>query len=82
MPREQGDTSNLLERWAEGESWQQVAHVDPLLPNPIVGEDTRQPDRRLSSRLAYGRQLFRQLNDSQLSTGIWIWIHRNYAVLA
>ena len=53
-----GDTGNLLERWAEREPWQQVAHIDPLLPNPIVDEDTREQDRRLRSRRADGRQLF------------------------
>jgi hypothetical protein len=52
-----GDTGNLLERWAEREPGQQVAHIDPLLPNRIVGEDTRQQDRRLRSRRADGRQL-------------------------
>lgn len=37
-------------RWAERELWEQVAHVDPLVPNPSVGEFTRRQARRHSRR--------------------------------
>lgn len=56
-----GDAGNLLVRWAPRELWQQVAHVDPLLPNPTVGEYTRRQARRLSNRRADGRQLFERI---------------------
>ena len=52
------EAGNLQVRWAERDLWQQVAHVDPLLPNPTVGEYTRRQARRLSNRRVDGRQLF------------------------
>ncbi len=44
--------------WARPELWQQVAHVDPLQPNPTVGEYTRRQARRLSHRRADGKRFF------------------------
>lgn len=52
---------NLLVSWAKRELWQQVAHVDPLHPNPTVSEFTRSQARRLTNRRADGRQLFERL---------------------
>ena len=40
-------------RWAPRELWQQVAHVDPLVPNPSVSQFTRHAARRTD-----GRRLF------------------------
>ena len=39
--------------WAPRELWQQVAHVDPLVPNPSVSQFTRRAARRTD-----GRRLF------------------------
>ena len=39
--------------WAPRELWQQVAHVDPLVPNPSVSQFTRRTARRTD-----GRRLF------------------------
>ena len=39
--------------WALRELWQQVAHVDPLVPNPSVSQFTRHAARRTD-----GRRLF------------------------
>ena len=36
----------LQVRWAPRELWQQVAHVDPSVPNPTVSEFTRRSARR------------------------------------
>lgn len=47
----------LTLRWAERELWQQVAHVDPLHPNPSVGEFTRRQARRLQTKRVDGRRL-------------------------
>jgi hypothetical protein len=44
-------------RWAPRELWEQVAHVDPLVPNPSVGEFTRL-QARSASRRTDGRRLF------------------------
>ncbi|MDP4831565.1 MAG: hypothetical protein NWR59_08650 [Cyanobium sp. MAG_185] len=41
-------------RWAPRELWEQVAHVDPLVPNPSVGEFTRRHARRNTP----GKRLF------------------------
>jgi hypothetical protein len=51
---------NLLVRWAERELWQQVAHVDPLVSNPTVGEYTRRQAQRLRNRRADGRLFWDQ----------------------
>jgi hypothetical protein len=40
-------------RWAPRELWEQVAHVDPLIPNPSVSQFTRRTARRTD-----GRRLF------------------------
>lgn len=45
-------------RWAPAELWQQVAHVDPLIPNPSVGEYTRTQARRLNRKRANGKDYY------------------------
>jgi len=45
-------------RWAPRELWQQVAHVDPLQPNPTVSEFTRRSARRPSLKRADGKRFF------------------------
>ncbi|MCT0219225.1 hypothetical protein KQ304_09475 [Synechococcus sp. CS-1329] len=37
-------------RWAKRELWQQVAHVDPVVANPSVGEFTRREAGRSRTR--------------------------------
>lgn len=49
---------SLVIRWADRELWQQVAHVDPLVPNPSVGEFTRRQARRLAARRADGKRYY------------------------
>ena len=44
--------------WAPRDLWQQVAHVDPLVPNPSVSQFTRRAARQLSATRADGRRLF------------------------
>jgi hypothetical protein len=44
-------------RWAPRELWQQVAHVDPLVPNPSVSQFTRRAARRASLRRADGKRI-------------------------
>ena len=44
-------------RWAPRQLWEQVAHVDPLQPNPSVGEFTRR-QARARGRRADGRRDF------------------------
>jgi hypothetical protein len=51
----------LMVRWAQRELWQQVAHVDPLQPNPTVSEFSRRQARRLRNRRPDGSQLFERL---------------------
>jgi len=53
-----GSAGSLNVRWAKPELWQQVAHVDPLQPNPSVGEYTRRQARRLTQRRLDGNQFF------------------------
>lgn len=48
----------LQVRWAERHLWEQVAHVDPLQPNPTVSEFSRRQAHRLTNRRRDGRQLF------------------------
>lgn len=48
------DASTYTVRWAPRELWQQVAHVDPLVPNPSVSQFSRHAARRRSDR----RRLF------------------------
>jgi hypothetical protein len=45
-------------RWAPRELWQQVAHVDPLVPNPTVSQFTRRSARRASLNRADGKRYF------------------------
>jgi len=45
-------------RWAPPELWQQVGHVDPLVPNPSVSQFTRRSARRASLNRADGKRLF------------------------
>lgn len=45
-------------RWAPRELWQQVAHVDPMVPNPSVSQYTRRAARRASASRADGRRWF------------------------
>jgi hypothetical protein len=45
-------------RWAPRELWQQVAHVDPLVPNPTVSQFTRRSARRASLTRADGKRYF------------------------
>ena len=40
-------------RWAPRELWEQVAHVDPLVPNPSVSQFTRRLARRTDGRRLY-----------------------------
>ena len=44
------DRVNHIVRWAPRELWMQVAHVDPLIPNPSVSEFSRRASRQLNSR--------------------------------
>ncbi len=44
--------------WAPRELWQQVAHVDPLVPNPSVSQFTRQSARRAGARRPDGKRFF------------------------
>ncbi|MEB3321954.1 MAG: hypothetical protein VKI81_03935 [Synechococcaceae cyanobacterium] len=45
-------------RWAPRDLWEQVAHVDPVAPNPSVSEFTRREARRHRRRRADGRRLW------------------------
>jgi len=45
-------------RWAPRDLWQQVAHVDPLQPNPMVSEYTWRSARRQSFKRADGQRFF------------------------
>jgi len=45
-------------RWAPRELWDQVAHVDPLHPNPTVSEFTRRSAGRPSLKRADGKRIF------------------------
>ena len=45
-------------RWAPRELWLQVAHVDPLVANPSVGQYTAQQARRLSRKRSDGKSWF------------------------
>jgi hypothetical protein len=51
------DDRSFQVRWAPRELWEQVAHVDPLVPNPSVGEFTRR-QARAAGRRRDGRRLF------------------------
>lgn len=45
-------------RWAPQELWMQVAHVDPLVPNPSVSEFTRRSARRLTQKRLDGKDFW------------------------
>ena len=45
-------------RWAPRDLWEQVAHVDPLQPNPTVSQFTRRSARRPSLKRADGKRVF------------------------
>ena len=45
-------------KWAPRDLWMQVAHVDPLMPNPSVSEFTRRASRRLSQKRIDGKQFW------------------------
>ena len=45
-------------RWAPRELWQQVAHVDPLVPNPSVSQFTRRAARRTDGRRMDGKRFY------------------------
>ena len=45
-------------RWAPRELWQQVAHVDPLVPNPSVSQFTRRSARRATMNRADGKRIY------------------------
>jgi hypothetical protein len=45
-------------RWAPRELWMQVAHVDPLMPNPSVSEFTRRASRQLTNKRSDGKRFW------------------------
>lgn len=45
-------------RWAPRTLWEQVAHVDPLQPNPSVSDFTRRQARNRSQRRPDGKRYF------------------------
>ena len=47
-------------RWAPRDLWQQVAHVDPLVPNPSVSQFSRRAARRAALKRADGKRYFDQ----------------------
>ena len=44
--------------WAPRELWMQVAHVDPLMPNPSVSEYTRRASRQLTQKRIDGKRFW------------------------
>jgi hypothetical protein len=44
--------------WAPRELWMQVAHVDPLMPNPSVSEYTRRTSRQLTQKRIDGKRFW------------------------
>ena len=52
------DTVAHTVRWAPGELWEQVAHVDPTAPNPTVSDYTRRNARRLEIKRVDGKRFF------------------------
>ncbi len=45
-------------RWAPRELWQQVAHVDPMVPNPSVSEFSRRSARRTDAVRSDGKRYY------------------------
>lgn len=54
----QHDRTEHTVRWAPRELWMQVAHVDPLMPNPSVSEFTRRASRQLSQKRVDGKKFW------------------------
>lgn len=52
------DRAHYSVRWAPRQLWLQVAHVDPLVPNPSVSQYTRQAARRAGGRRRDGKRYF------------------------
>jgi len=52
------DRVNHSVRWAPRELWHQVAHVDPLVPNPSVSQFTRRAARRATATRADGKRFY------------------------
>jgi hypothetical protein len=44
--------------WAPRDLWQQVAHVDPLEPNPSVSQFTRRAARRAAIQRSDGKRFY------------------------
>ena len=53
-----GDKNQHQVSWAPRELWQQVAHVDPVSPNPTVSEYTLRNARRASLRRTDGQRYY------------------------
>ena len=45
-------------RWAPRELWEQVAHVDPCVPNPSVSEFSRRSARRANALRSDGKRYY------------------------
>ena len=52
------DRINHTVAWAPRELWMQVAHVDPLMPNPSVSEFTRRASRQLTQKRIDGKRFW------------------------
>ena len=50
------DQRNHTIKWAPRELWMQVAHVDPLVPNPSLSEFTRRESRQLTQKRVDGKR--------------------------
>ena len=44
--------------WAPRDLWQQVAHVDPVEPNPSVSQFTRRSARRATMQRPDGKRFY------------------------
>jgi hypothetical protein len=52
------DPNTYTVRWAPRELWQQVAHVNPLMPNPSVSQFSYRASRQHDRRRSDGRRLY------------------------
>ena len=52
------DADRYIVRWAPRYLWQQVAHVDPSVANPTVGEYTRKQARRHQQKRIDGKRFY------------------------
>jgi hypothetical protein len=52
------DNARHTVRWAPRDLWMQVAHVDPLHPNPSVSEFTRRAARQLTQKRCDGKRFW------------------------